>query len=393
MTATISFFPVGNGDMTLIETASGNKILIDCNIRAGDDYPDVLSQLRDKLTRDDDDRLYIDLFIWTHPDEDHCRGIDTNFHFGPAENWSKQSDKIFLRGIWASPLVYKRASKNHTLCEDAKALNREIKRRINYYIEQPDNVDNGEYVMILTESEDDKTDDIPDIVIALDEQTTTINGISDETFKCRVLGPSPQSDLDEEEDNLGKNHSSVIANMELSSSSGFSPTKASFLFGGDAEVVCWEHLWQRLDSSLILSYTDWLNYDILLAPHHCSWRSLSHDSWSDCKEKGETAEVSKDAHSALSQARDNAFIISSSNTIVDDDNDPPCIGAKQEYQKIADDAGGQFKCVDDHKSKGSNVPLVIKIEDDGMKIIPAATLFQTGAAQKGVNRKGGDGYA
>ena len=393
MTATLTFFPVGNGDMSLIETASGNKILIDCNIRDGDEYPDVLSQLKEKLTRDDEGRLYIDLFIWTHPDEDHCRGIETHFHLAPSGDWSEKADKIFVKGIWASPLVYKRASKNHILCDDAKALNKEVKRRINFYNDQPDDVVDGEHVMILTESEDDKTDDIPDIVITLDEQTRTVNGKNDETFKCRILGPSPKSDLDEEEDNLGKNHSSVIANMELSSSSGFFATKANFLFGGDAEVVCWEHLWQRLDSSFLIAYTDWLNYDILLAPHHCSWRSLSHDSWSDCKAKDEKAEVSKDAHNALSQAKSEAFIISSSKTIVDDDNDPPCIGAKQEYQKITDDVDGKFKCVDDHKSKGNNIPFVINIEDDGKKIIPAASLFKEGAETKGVNRKGGDGYA
>ena len=33
MTATITFFPVDNGDMTLIELESGRKILMDVNIR------------------------------------------------------------------------------------------------------------------------------------------------------------------------------------------------------------------------------------------------------------------------------------------------------------------------------------------------------------------------
>ena len=34
MVAKIAFFPVGNGDMTLVELESGRKILIDINIRA-----------------------------------------------------------------------------------------------------------------------------------------------------------------------------------------------------------------------------------------------------------------------------------------------------------------------------------------------------------------------
>ena len=92
-----------------------------------------------------------------------------------------------------------------------------------------------------------------------------------------------------------------------------------------------------------------LSYDILLAPHHCSWHSLSYDSWS---ERGEDAEVCQDARSALSQARDGATIVASSNPIKDDDNDPPCIRAKREYESVVDDVQGAFRCVGEQKSPG-----------------------------------------
>ena len=54
MTAHISFFPVGNGDMTLVQTEGDRTILIDMNIRAAaddpdDDTPDIASKLREKL--------------------------------------------------------------------------------------------------------------------------------------------------------------------------------------------------------------------------------------------------------------------------------------------------------------------------------------------------------
>lgn len=58
MVAKITFFPVGNGDMTLIETDSGKKILIDCHIRSGSEHPDVLSMLKKRLTEDSKGRLY-----------------------------------------------------------------------------------------------------------------------------------------------------------------------------------------------------------------------------------------------------------------------------------------------------------------------------------------------
>ena len=64
MYSKISFFPVGNGDMTLIETESGRKIIIDMNIRTAaddpdDEIPDVAKMLRERLRRDSAGRLYV----------------------------------------------------------------------------------------------------------------------------------------------------------------------------------------------------------------------------------------------------------------------------------------------------------------------------------------------
>lgn len=383
MTARIIFFPVGNGDMTLIETESGKKILIDSRIRKADDYPDVLSMLRERLTRDSAGRLFIDLFVWSHPDEDHCQGMNDCFHLGLPENWSPQKDLIFINEIWSSPLVYRRADKNHKLCDAAKALNAEIKRRVNRYKEER-SMSAGNYVLILCEDEGDNTTGIPEIVLKLDQTINCINGKSDSTFEGVLLGPSPKSDLEEEEDNLGKNHSSVIFNYKI-----FGGNKnARFLSAGDAEVVCLEALNNRMKTNKTETN---LEYDILQAPHHCSWHSMSHDSLSD---KGDQAKTSDEAISALSHAKNRAFIISSSNTIEDDDNDPPAYRAKQEYQKILEPVGGSFKCVDDHKKNGANVPLVIEISSDGLKLIPASGIAKSSSSgASAVNRRGGDGYA
>jgi hypothetical protein len=57
------FYPVGNGDMTLIELQSGKRILIDVDIRSAADDPDdetfdVAKALRQRLTRDSHGRLF-----------------------------------------------------------------------------------------------------------------------------------------------------------------------------------------------------------------------------------------------------------------------------------------------------------------------------------------------
>src|SRR5206468_1243893 len=75
--------------------------------------------------------------------------------------------------------------------------------------------------------------------------------------------------------------------------------------------------------------------------------------------------VSMDARSALSQARDGGFIVASSNPIKDDDNDPPCIGAKWEYEKIVGDVSGTFCCTGEYPNSDKPKPLEFTVTAEG----------------------------
>ena len=140
-------------------------------------------------------------------------------------------------------------------------------------------------------------------------------------------------------------------------------------------MAIWEKLWNKHSER-----PDWLSYDVMKTPHHCSWRSLSYDSWS---ENGEDAKVCEDARKALSQGRDGAIIIASSNPIKDDNNDPPCIRAKREYNAIADECGGIFKCVEEHPSEKKSDIMEIEINRNGPKLkskpMATATVLGSGA--------------
>lgn len=344
MVAKICFFPVDNGDMTLLELESGRSVLIDVNIRGkaddpDDDTPDVAAKLRSRLKRDDDGRLYVDAFLLSHPDEDHCRGFQKHFHLGPPSEWSKTDDKILIREIWSSPMVFRRASKNLTLCADAKAFNTEARRRVQRFRDTGGGVSDGDRILILGEDENGKTDDLAAILVKTDELFSKVNGQHDWSMQARLLAPLPKGD-DASEEVLKKNQSSTI--LQFSLTGDYQPDACLYLTGGDAEVAIWEQLWAAHELR-----PDWLKYDILLAPHHCSWHSLSYDSWS---EKGKDAAVCEDARRALSQTRRGAVIIASSKPIKDDKNDPPCIRARREYEDIAKAASGSFKCVGEHPS-------------------------------------------
>ncbi|OYT88718.1 MAG: metallohydrolase [Burkholderiales bacterium PBB3] len=369
--ATITFFPVDCGDMTLVQLAdtAGTTLIIDINIRADADDPntttrDVAKDLRSRLKRDVRGRPYVDAFLLSHPDCDHIRGLEKHFHLGPLSDYAddKKPDaekKIVICEIWSSPLVYRRASKNHVLGSDAKAFNKEAKRRVQVNIDKNFlGVAEGDRIQVMGEDQNGKTDKLGPILVKVDATFNRINGTDSKFFSATLLAPLLATDGEEEDELLGKNHSSVILNIKVAADQ-WQPDGCKFLTAGDAEVVIWERLWSRYKNN-----TANLQYDLLQAPHHCSWHSLSHDSWSSLREK---VKVSADARKALSVARAGASIVASSKPIKDDDKDPPCIRAKTEYVAIVDDVDGRFYCTGEFPNESSPEPLTFTVTAWGLQ--------------------------
>jgi hypothetical protein len=356
--------------MTLVVLDNGQTILIDINIRGAaddedDDTPDVAGDLRKRLRRDEKGRLYVDVFLSTHPHQDHITGLRNHFHLGPPDEWNKDEDKIIIREMWSSPLVFRRASSRNPLCDDAKAWAKEARRRVKRFRDDRFNTAAGDRILIMGEDIDGKTDDILDIVVRLDETVTAANRVKAGVFEGRLLAPLP-AESDEEEDELSTNESSVI--MRFSLAGGGVADRCRFLTGGDAEVAIWKRLWQRYGDD----NPDWLSYDILQTPHHCSWRSLSFDSWSDL---GEDAQVDEDARSALAQTRKGAVIVASCKPIKDDDDNPPHHRAKREYIDIVGGDSDRFYCTDEHwNDEGQTLEFEIKASGVIRKLAKAAVL-------------------
>jgi hypothetical protein len=370
MAANVSFFPVACGDMTLIKTDNGKYVLIDINVRQSaddpvDDTPDVIAQLKDRLQKDADGRYYVDAMMLSHPDEDHCRGLEKHFHLGPLADYPKGSGKIIIREMWSSPIVFRRRQRDHVLSDDAQAWAAEARRRVKRFRELGASPAN-ERILILGEDVDGKTDDLEAILVKVDENWTRINGEEDGGFSAELLAPLPAID-DAEEEILSKNNSSIISLIQLSS--GGVADACRFLSGGDAEVEIWERLWDRHADNA----EQRLGYDLLQTPHHCSWHSLSHDSWS---KKGEDAKVSEAARDALGQPRDGATIVASSKTITDDDSDPPCIRAKREYLAILKPVDGAFLCVADE----GGTPVEFAVKAGGLERVKTVAAVRAAAA-------------
>lgn len=388
---TVTYFPVDNGDMTLVSLGDtqGTKLLIDCNIREAADDPeddtrDVAKDLRARLKRDAKKRPYVDAFLLSHPDQDHCRGLQKHFYVGPPEyypddNKPDQAKRIFIRELWSSPLVFRRASKSFVLCEDANAFSSEARRRVKVNRDKRfSGVEEGNRILILGEDEDGKTDDLGPILVKLDQSFSRINWSQNQFFSARLLGPVEMSNDEETEEELSKNHSSAILNMRLAFDAAQSAV-GRFLSGGDAEVAIWEWLWGKYKFNKTA-----LQYDMLQTPHHCSWHSLSFDSWS---ELGTEAEVCEDARSALSQILAGGKIVASSCPIHDDDSDPPCWGAKLEYEVIVKNGKGAFYCTGEYPSAKAVAPLEFVVSaTGGFELVgPKESLARPAAAAAGLS--------
>ena len=371
-------FHVGNGDMTLIRLPSGRTLLVDINIRGAadeptDPAPDVAAQLRERLERDPDGRPFVDAMLLTHPDEDHCRGLAKHFHLGPREA-VVGNEKIVIREMWSSPIVFRRAKRrDKPLSPDALAWGREARRRARAFSPGRRPAE-GDRILILGHDEDrSKTADREPIVVSPGERIETIGGVRDPAFSARLLGPLPVAAHEDEEELLSKNNSSVIVQVALGGSEGSAATPSHYLFGGDAEVAIWERIRARYARD-----EDWLRYDVLIAPHHCSWRSLSRDSWSEHPDP----QVSPDARWSLSRTEGGAMVIASSVAIDPDKSDPPCDGARQEYERIVAEATppGQFLCLGAERGHG---PYELEITTEGPRPVRRGAIAASAIAAPG----------
>lgn len=355
----ITFFPVGdrNGGMTLLRLNDTNKtmILIDCCI--GDEpiaeYCDVNRELRDRLLFDLNGRPYVDAFILTHHHEDHLKGFQKHFHLGSLENYDDEADekKIVIRELWTSHNFWKAASSSYELSDDAKAFNKEMKRRVNLFEKNGEIQGAGDRAIIVGKDPDGRTDALGAITYDIGDTFTKVN--DDEiSAKLRgfILSPIEKQDSEDDQCFADKNRQSIV--IQLTVIQGQYENKV--LMTADAECFAWETLW-RLHKDDVSK----LKYDILTAPHHCSWHSLSYDSQSTDEEP----QVCEDAKKALSQCRGSAFIVSQSRAIKDDDQDPPSAAARQIYVEIVGDK--QFICTNEYPDEKKPEPLEFNLTGYG----------------------------
>lgn len=319
--ATITFFPVGNGDTSLITLADKTSLLIDLNVTQASsdkDEPssyDVHEHLLRELPRDAEDRPYLDVFVVTHADQDHVRGVDALFYFGPPAKYSKKdkaAGRILVHELWFAPRIF--GAHETDLCDEAEHVRKEAERRIAMFRASKTKVlDAGDRVRILGFTSNEDLAELSEIMVSAGTVLSSFNHKDRDDFEFFVHAPFKR---DSDDKDGCRNDTSIV--LQARFKVGDDARAALVFFGGDAGCGIWEDIFDISDA-------EDLEWDLLLAPHHCSWTFFSDSS-------SEKDEPSKKILEFLDERREGAIVVSSSKKVEDDDDNPPSYLAATYYR-------------------------------------------------------------
>lgn len=349
----ITFYPVKNGDCNLIEFSDSATMLVDCKFRKAskednDEYDVIGDLLKNKLTCKKHGVPYLNAFVLTHPDQDHCLGFKEKFITGinPEKKEPSEEDvtekRIMIGELWYSPRVF--TEHEDELSDDALAFKEEAERRMKLWSDG-DSTRNkpGNRIRIIGYSDVDDLKDIPaSRIAAAGDEIDDLDGSTKSSYRFFIHAPFKNSI-----DGDSRNETSIVFQLRVDADNTIDAGKV--FFGGDAGWRVWSNI---LDKTSDDKYLKW---NILEAPHHCSYTFFADDREDD------PVQTSLDF---LDKREGNGYIVSSSKTIKKNSDNPPCQKAKNRYiEHLANQDDDYFKCTEvDEVQK----PVVFEIKSDGI---------------------------
>lgn len=328
----IKVYPVGNGDTSLISLSGNQHMMIDCKIDndapTNNDKFDVKADLVANLPKDSEGRHHLDVFILTHPDNDHCAGFKDTFFCDDPANYDKDAkdrNAIIIDELWFSNTLFDRFT--DPLSEAAKNFKQEAKRRKELFKKSREKAMlPGNRIIIIDFKDQCKDDDFESIIVEPGTSTNIFNKVEKSDFSLFIHGPFKTPTADSQP----RNETSLI--MQLRFGSENDEMAALAFFAGDADYNRFQRLLDERDDESI-------QWDLFLAPHHCSWTYFNRTPYEDFPEPQDSA------IEFLQRQRGAGMIVASSKKIIDDDDNPPHYPAKQEY--IAQTDEDDFYCTGD----------------------------------------------
>lgn len=338
------FWPVGCGDSTTIVVSDDEVIQVDINDKLmadedGNEHIPVVDELVAKLPRRDG-KPYLSCFVLTHADQDHCRGF------------AELLKRVTIGELWHTPAIFREYEDDNQLCDDAVVFRKEAHRRAELSIEVGGDPGSGNRVRVIGYS-------------GLFEPGDRYEGFPKETFYTRPGSSIVTLDGADVEDRFHafihapfksgladvRNETSLA--MQVTIGPG-NPIRALFL--GD---LSYPTLMQIFEETHLHDNDAMLQWNVLLAPHHCSKKAMY--------ERSDGGDVfRKDIMDKLAACQlDPGYVVASSPKIPGlnhvGDN-PPHRKARNRYEEIVQT---DFVCTGEVSTPEHVRPIIFKATAEG----------------------------
>jgi beta-lactamase superfamily II metal-dependent hydrolase len=319
------FWPVGTGDSTTVVISDEIVLQIDLHDLALADDEDtsevpVVDLLAETLPQVDGEP-YLAAFALTHADKDHCLGF------------ADLLDKVRIGELWATPRLWREYQMDDApaLCPDAQAFQEEAERRVaavKAAIAKGEEPASGDRIVIIgydTDHDKHAYAELPnEYKSGPGKSITTIDGVDcSDTFEAFIHAPFADDCAS------ARNDTSLAMHLTIVEDSG---VEGRVLMFGD---LAHETIMKIFTYSEDHGRGEYLAYDVLLAPHHCSKKVMFTPA-------GDGKDVyQKDVVEALTKyANDAAVVVCSSGPIPEQDkprDNPPHMKAYNRYREVVDE--------------------------------------------------------
>ena len=362
----IVFSPVGCGDSITIVIDDDTVVQIDLHHAKDAEQDDdprlpIIDELVASLP-ERDGKPYLAGFGATHLDTDHICGF------------ARLLDEVTIGDLWFTPRVLWNRD-HHGLSDDALAFRDEAERRIKK-LKADGEVGSGDRIRIIgyhdsLEEHSDIYKNLPEGAVTVPgNEFTSIDGEDfDGTFRAFVHAPF--------KDDGDKERNDTSFGLQVRLTDGDHDLQAIVL--GDLAYPTVNRIFER-------SKAEHLEFDVFLAPHHCSKSVMYWQCEGDSEPKLQQAlldEIEK-------AARERAYIVASSGPIPATNkvgDNPPHARAAARYRELVDD--GHFLCTGEHPSEEAPEPIVVAVSDTGVDLRSAAAAAATSGVEKAVQEARG----
>jgi hypothetical protein len=367
----VTFYPVGNGDTSLIETKSGKLILMDFYQRQSSTDPtkpefDVAAALRAKLVAAD--RNYLDVVAFTHADLDHINGSTNVFHLEHAKTYQGDG-RIVIKELWVPAALLLEIENDDVGSEELMVWGREARHRLKHKTGIKVFSHPAELTDLIT-LWDMPVAEIAELIVDAGTVLNTFT-LQHDGVEFFVHSPWMQRCDESSAGNKGwRNGAALVFNVRFNAQGQL----FDYLVIGDATTHVLDDL---VSTTQRKNRADRLQWDLLHIPHHCSYLALADIGYKGSYATEPTAKVKE----LLNMGKKGSYMICSSEAFqsgkaAEAAIHPPHIQARRTYEAYLQAVGGQALIVTgEHGGIQQPFPVVVQIKKSGLLIQPmAATL-------------------